>query len=377
MPIYKKGPRRWRVVIHHRGLRRDWVVEGSKKDAEEYEARTRISLQQGERVDLRVAPRFADFCVGAYRSHAETHLKASTWSVRTYQLENLIEHLGDLRLTDVTTEVVEKYKQARIREGRRPVTVNNELAVLQAVLSYARRIGAPSCTPELRFLRSRAAHTIRVWTAEDIQRLYDACARVASDILPMVVFLANTGCRKGEALALTWEHIDLKSRLVKIWPSAEWQPKSGRPREIPMNDVLVQWLSARSRTTRWVFPSSDGERFVGWPKRQFNRARAVTGLVCCELVNEQGAKKCARCRAALPAPLTGGPHTLRHSFASLFLQTTPDLFLLARILGHSDARVTRLYAHLMPDHLARARGAVELAPAVGPAATEAARRWRR
>jgi len=44
------------------------------------------------------------------------------------------------------------------------------------------------------------------------------------------------------------------------------------------------------------------------------------------------------------------------------------LFLLAHVLGHSHQRVTELYAHLLPDHLARARNAVNL----GPAATVAA-----
>jgi hypothetical protein len=40
----------------------------------------------------------------------------------------------------------------------------------------------------------------------------------------------------------------------------------------------------------------------------------------------------------------------------------PDLFLLAHVLGHSHQRVTELYAHLLPDHLARARNAVNLGP---------------
>jgi len=40
------------------------------------------------------------------------------------------------------------------------------------------------------------------------------------------------------------------------------------------------------------------------------------------------------------------------------------LFLLAHVLGHSHQRVTELYAHLLPDHLARARNAVNLGPAL-------------
>ena len=37
---------------------------------------------------------------------------------------------------------------------------------------------------------------------------------------------------------------------------------------------------------------------------------------------------------------------------------TRDLFLVARLLGHSTAWVTERYAHLLPEHLERARAAV-------------------
>jgi len=37
---------------------------------------------------------------------------------------------------------------------------------------------------------------------------------------------------------------------------------------------------------------------------------------------------------------------------------------LAQVLGHSDQRVTELYAHLLPGHLARARNAVNLGPSL-------------
>ncbi len=56
--------------------------------------------------------------------------------------------------------------------------------------------------------------------------------------------------------------------------------------------------------------------------------------------------------------ITGGPHKCRHTYASFFLQNRPDLFALGRVLGHSSARVTELYSHLLPDHLADVRAAI-------------------
>jgi hypothetical protein len=48
------------------------------------------------------------------------------------------------------------------------------------------------------------------------------------------------------------------------------------------------------------------------------------------------------------------------------------------VLGHSDTRVTKLYSHLLPEHLARARDAVSFAPpTMSPpsASAKAAQRW--
>ena len=58
------------------------------------------------------------------------------------------------------------------------------------------------------------------------------------------------------------------------------------------------------------------------------------------------------------------------------MRSTPDLVLLAAVLGHSDVAVTKLYQHMLADHLARARNAVSFVAPVGPATVEAHRRWR-
>jgi integrase len=58
-------------------------------------------------------------------------------------------------------------------------------------------------------------------------------------------------------------------------------------------------------------------------------------------------------------PFKGGPHKLRHSFASNFLAKKPDLYLLSKPLGHSSFKVTeRCYAHLVPGYLDAGRNIV-------------------
>ncbi len=338
MPIYKKGKGSYRVVIFHRGERQDFTIRGTKADAEAFEARQRAQLEAGDALQgSRIAPRFFEFCASDYKPHARMQLRKSTWSVRVFHLATLCTHFGSIRLTEIDAAAVERFKLARHEAGRSPVTINNEIAVLQAVLTFARRVGVPAANPKYLFLRTTKSSRAKAWSTEEIARLYSQCSKLSPEVLPLVIFLANTGARPTEALRLEWSNVDLELGFIRIWPSEDWRPKDDEAREVPMSDELRAMLEAMPRTSSFVFATGDGERRKSFPKYPFERARDA-------------------------AKITGGPYTLRHTFASHFLKVRPDMFLLARILGHSDVAVTRIYSHLMPDHLERARNAVRLVP---------------
>ena len=344
MPIYPKSRGAWRVVVFHEGRRVDRVIRGKKREAEEFEARLRLDLRAGTSVENRVAPTFSDFCVTQYAPYAQLHLKPTTWKNRTYQIANLAEHFGALRLTKIRTDEVVRFARARVAAGRKPATVNNELKVLAAILAYAREIDVPCATPKMRKLKQRKRRQIESWTQAEVGRLYAACGDKAPDILPLVVCAANTGMRRGEIIALRSEDVDLQRRVIVVQASRDedWSPKSERWREVPVNDVLLEWFTPERLARPWVFPCpSTGRRYAYWPQRKFDRSRDA-------------------------ANLQGGPHILRHTYASHLVLATRDLLLVARILGHSHERVTELYAHLLPDHLSAAREALCFRPPHGP-----------
>ena len=364
-PKDRSGNTRWEVVIRYgppgQRKRKAYIVRGTKKEAKAFEIRMTMELETSTpKPEPPVVPRFADFCANQYRRNAELHLKSTTWVKRSSQLAFLMEFFGDDKLSDIDSARIDAYKaKRRKRDKLKKISVNNELRVLRRVLNFARdNCRIPLVPVKIEFF-SEKKKRVKLWTEEEIQRLFTACAQVSPDLLPTLVFLANTGCRRGEALALIWNHIDLKRRLVQIWPiedddhdGDEWEPKNGKPREVPISDVLMPWLIYERQSPTWVFPCpSTGERYAFWPERKFQRAQKAAGL-------------------------RGGVHTLRHSFASHFLRETPDLYLLAEILGHSQTRVTELYSHLLPDHLERGRNAVSFSPSIGPAAVAAQRKWR-
>lgn len=347
MPNYRgrrAGTRR--VVIWKDNKAHEWIVDGTKADGDRFEAAKRIEIEAHPVTATRTVPTFFEFSAEHYQPHAEQHLKASTWNVRRYQLANLIAFFGPMKLTQIGTRECETYKRTNLGRVRKvkhrtykagAVGLNNELRVLGKVLNYAKELGYPVSALKTKRLPVRGRGRIRAWTAPELAKLWEACRKESPALLPLLIFLVNTGCRKGEGIAAEWPWMDLEKGMVRIPSNEYWQPKNGLPREVPMSDAVRAILSGERRSPTWVFATRSKRRFSRFPEKTFTKVRDMAGL-------------------------TGGPHQLRHTFAAHFLQAVPDLFLLSQILGHSHQRVTELYAHLLPDHLGRARNAVNLAP---------------
>ncbi len=343
MPIYPgRRAGTWRVTIY-KGRQYEFVVEGTKAEARSFEARKRLDLDAGGKPSTRAAPTLRAFCVEVYAPHAERHLRESTWKkVRAYQIATLCSLLGRWKLSALPADAIEDYKRARLSARWRgkpikPSAINNELRVLRTVLNFAADLGYPVAPVKWKRLPVRGASRVSVWTAAEVARLFAMAQRLDPDLVPMLVFLINTGCRKGEAIAAEWTWVDETAAMLLIPSNDVWRPKSGKPREVPISDALAATLRGLPRSSPFLFPARGGGRYVEFPKDRFSRVREA-------------------------AKLKGGPHSARHTYASAFLARVPDMFLLGEILGHSHERVSALYSHLLPDHLDRARNAVDFAP---------------
>jgi integrase len=341
MAIYKKSKGKWRVRVWMDGKRRDWVVKGTKAEAEDFEARKRVELARGvAQSGPRAVQTFSAFCESEYRPHAETRLKPSTWSKQTYLVATLVEHFGKLKLPAFDLAAVEGFARTRLRAGLKPVSVNNELRVLHRILAYAEELGHEVTIPRWKPLRERSSRAVQFWTEKEVGKLLAQCAIHAPDLQSILTCLANTGMRVGEAMALRWADVDLERNTMRVQYHEEedWSPKTDKWRDVPINPVLRPFLTCPRISEKWVFPcASTKERWADWPQRKFNKVREKAGLA-------------------------GGVHLLRHSYASHFLSKLPDLYLLSKVLGHSHTRTTSIYAHLLPDALDRVRGAVMMKP---------------
>ncbi len=135
---------------------------------------------------------------------------------------------------------------------------------------------------------------------------------------PTPPFLALTGWRSGEALALRWEDIDLARRVVALA-----ETKTGRSVR-PLSHVACDLLRDLPRLgdSNLVFPATRGDGvMLGFKKI----ARRIFDL------------------GGLPADVT--PHVLRHSFVSLGADLGLSEPTIAALVGHKGQSITSRYTH--------------------------------
>ena len=84
---------------------------------------------------------------------------------------------------------------------KRSATINSEVGTLKHVLKEGRKCGAIHAIPEAERIR-QAPRSVEILIEAEMVRLIEAAP---PRLRALLAFLAETGCRKGEVLNLTWD----------------------------------------------------------------------------------------------------------------------------------------------------------------------------
>ena len=263
---------------------------------------------------------------------ADRQGQVAAWESLDYALRPVRASLGPLTPEMVSRRLVREYTAQRLKDGRRPATVNKELRTLRQALSLAVKECDIDSAPHIE-IPGEGAPRNRWLSPAEANALLEACRR--RHIRTFILVALHTGARKGAILELTWDRVGLDQRLIMFPPPAN--PRTKKRRSIvPVNDTLLTHLSEiRERAvTNWVI------EYAGHP------VTAISSDTWRRLVKRAGIDHCT-------------PHDLRRTCATWMVQAGIPTAKVARYLGDREEMIERVYGHHQPGYLKDAAAALD------------------
>lgn len=149
--------------------------------------------------------------------------------------------------------------------------------------------------------------------------------------LALLTLAVYQGLRVAEICGLDREDLDFRAMTLFVR-----EGKGAKDRELPLHPMVAAavqaYLDSRTDDHRALFPSRQSGRLSTGQVRRLTKAIAA----------EAGIKKWV------------SPHKLRHSFATLLVESGADLQVVQELLGHSDISTTTIYTFVADERKRRA-----------------------
>jgi len=278
---------------------------------------------------------------------AQPRVRPSTYRTYAGKAQLAIAHLGAIPVARLQPMDIQGLYRTLLDAGKAPATVQRVHVVLHRALADAVGWGLvagnaadhakPPRVPPRDLAPPDADQVARLLQAAQDDRLYALWA-----------FLALTGVRKGEALALQWGDIDEAARVAYIRRTLVWEdryrgfgpPKTASgQRAVALSDAVLDILRAHRQ-------QQDADRQMAGDAWQ------ATDLVFTtrhgRWLNPSNVHRAFK-RLVVQAGLPPGTriHDLRHALATRWLAAREQPRVVAEQLGHANVSITLgIYGHV-------------------------------
>ena len=282
-------------------------------------------------------PSFSEYVENWMTLYKVHTLKPTTLrGYRTMLTAHLLDTFGNMKLRDIKPADIQGFLNANKQLAR---------SYLVAMLTFMSQIFKDAIEDELAVTDPTASRKIVVPSdkvivrdalpLEDYKAILASLPLLCTDDRRMMALMMLTGMRRGEALGLRWEDIDLSAGLIHIQRNvtyAQNQPFIGTPktakgeRDVPINNMLLTYLEP-IQMEGFIIGDTEPISRMSY-RRRMERIEATIDL--------HGATA----------------HIFRHSYLTYVASLGTDLKTLQSIAGHADIQTTmNRYVHKQTDKI--------------------------
>ena len=256
-------------------------------------------------------------------------------TIRGYHdvLYDFLDFTGDISLEEFKPEHVQRYMGSlQDKEGRNGPISSHSLhkyySVLRTFCNWLFAQGQIRQIPTQLLKPPRLSEDLPdALTADEVEKLLGILRSETLRNRTIMKFFLDTGVRLNELATLSPKNLHLTDGWAKV------VGKNSKERIVPMGAALCRDVHAYLHRRK----AHPGVQTIFTSQHGYELGReGIAQLVRRILVQVRETGKC-------------GPHTLRHTFATLYLRNGGSLEVLRRILGHSQLKVTQRYVHLAVD----------------------------
>ena len=176
---------------------------------------------------------------------------------KVYRVGLLKARFGRIPAEDLLPSDVSAFISWRKAKGLANASINREISILKHVLNWALELELIRFNP---IERVKKLKELRKVPREDLELAIEAVfALLKATTKPVFTFIRETGCRRGEALALRHDQVFLDESLVLV-PL----PKSGVPRYLAITDLAARAIASVPPAPGCPFVFYNPETLTRW-----------------------------------------------------------------------------------------------------------------
>jgi len=333
-----------------RGLKQGAVRLSERRDIED--KRTEAEREQKERADKENIT-FGDFVTKTYLPQSKLDKKEKTYAIEEmlYRL-HLADTIGALPFPKISAFHLERIKKDMADQKKSDRTIQYVLQLTRQAFNTARKLGiyaGESPTNAVKWPRLDNMK-LRYLSISEAETLLAALAAKSKSLHDAALLSLHCGLRFGEIAALTWSCWNRDAGTLAILDA-----KTGS-RTAYLTDRAKEMLQTRKNIREKEEKKVKPDELI-FPKRSgkdgtMEQASKVFTDTVKELELNQGITD-RKQKVTF--------HTLRHTFATHLYESTHDLYLTQRSLGHATGTMTARYAKMSESRLREGAAALEKA----------------